>query len=87
MQTNKESGITVHSWIKEEDLANLKEAVSKGEQCFVHKHGRAGRSHFLPTLSTLALTPQGKALYLLSLTPVGKFLPLPRGSEALRSLA
>lgn len=59
MQIIKGSGITEHSWIKEGDLANLMEAISKGEQCSVHKHGGAGRGHLLPTLS--ALTPQGKA--------------------------
>lgn len=72
MQTN---GVWayLHCWIMEVDLASLVEAVSKGEQCSVHKHGGAGQGrgwgaaggnygvHFLPTPSTLALTPQGKA--------------------------
>lgn len=72
MQISKGSGITVHGWIKEEDLANLMEAVSKGEQCSVHKHGGAGRSYFLPTLSTLALTPQGEAFVFAGTHPSGE---------------
>ena len=87
MQISKGSGITVHGWIKEGDLANLMEAISKGEQYSVHKHGGAGRCHFLPTLSTLALTPQGKAFAFAGPRPMGKVLPPARGSEALPSLA
>lgn len=81
MQISKESGITVHGWIKEGDLANLMETVSKGEQCSVHKHGG------LPTLSTLALTSQGKAFAFAGPLSMGKVLPPARGSEASRSLA
>lgn len=68
MQINKGSGITVHGWIKEGDLANLMEAISKGEQCSVHKHGGAGRSHLLPQCQHLHLHPKGRLLPLLGLT-------------------